>query len=62
MSCFFGREIQTPIENIFAAQNSKKIKNYYNGKFEEISDKSAKWSFSFLGRQYINISTFLLVL
>jgi hypothetical protein len=36
---FFRREIQILVENIFTAINFKKIKDDYNGKFGEISEK-----------------------
>jgi hypothetical protein len=56
---FFWREIQFPIEIIFAAMNCKKFKDDYSGKFAEIPE-SAKWSFilwHFMGRQYVNIES-----
>ncbi len=42
MSCFYRREIQILSEIIFAAMNLKHIKDDYNGKFVEISEK---WDF-----------------
>jgi hypothetical protein len=39
MSRFYWREIQILLEIIFAAMNLKNIKDDYNGKFVEISEK-----------------------
>ncbi len=57
---YFWREIQIPLEIIFAAINLKKIKDDYSGNLSEKSAKCGSLFRHFLGRQYV--PTFFVVL